>query len=67
MLFRSVASKPSMTGIWPSMKMQSNWFSARFRTFAEKAVTEGRISPKERREILDLFREGLAGYTYFES
>jgi len=24
-------------------------------------------SPKERREILDLYREGLAGYTYFES
>jgi arginine decarboxylase len=39
----------------------------RFRNFAEKAVTEGRISPKDRREILDLFREGLAGYTYFES
>ncbi len=39
----------------------------RFRNFAEKAVAEGRISPKERREILDLFREGLAGYTYFES
>lgn len=39
----------------------------RFRTFAEKAVTQGRITPKERREILDLFREGLAGYTYFES
>ena len=39
----------------------------RFRDFAEKAVTEGRITPKERREILDLFREGLAGYTYFES
>ena len=39
----------------------------RFRNFAEKAVTEGRISPKERREILDLFREGLSGYTYFES
>lgn len=39
----------------------------RFRNFAEKAVVEGRISPKERREILDLFREGLNGYTYFES
>jgi len=39
----------------------------RFRNFAEKAVAEGRISPKERREILDLFREGLSGYTYFES
>ena len=39
----------------------------RFRNFAEKAVNDGRISPRERREILDLFREGLAGYTYFES
>jgi arginine decarboxylase len=40
---------------------------SKFRNFAEKAVNDGRISPKERREILDLFREGLAGYTYFES
>lgn len=39
----------------------------RFRSFAEKAVTQGNISPKERREVLDLFRTGLAGYTYFES
>jgi len=39
----------------------------RFRSFAEKAVVDGRISPKERREILDLYREGLSGYTYFES
>jgi arginine decarboxylase len=39
---------------------------SRFRSFAEKAVNDGRISPKERREILDLYREGLAGYTYFE-
>ena len=40
---------------------------SKFRNFAEKAVTDGRISPKERREILDLYREGLSGYTYFES
>jgi arginine decarboxylase len=40
---------------------------SKFRNFAEKAVADGRISPKERREILDLYREGLAGYTYFES
>jgi len=39
----------------------------KFRNFAEKAVVEGRISPKERREILDIYRTGLAGYTYFES
>jgi len=40
---------------------------SRFRSFAEKAVNDGRISPKERREIMDLYRAGLAGYTYFES
>jgi arginine decarboxylase len=38
----------------------------RFRGFAEKAVAQGRISPKERREVLDLYRTGLSGYTYFE-
>lgn len=40
---------------------------AKFRRFAEKAVNDGRISPKERREIMDLYRVGLGGYTYFES
>lgn len=40
---------------------------ARFRNFAENAVAEGRITPKERREILDTYRTGLGGYTYFES
>jgi arginine decarboxylase len=40
---------------------------SRFRNFAEKAVAHGRISPKERREVMDMFRAGLAGYTYFES
>jgi arginine decarboxylase len=39
----------------------------RFRVFAERAVAAGRITPKERREILDMYRAGLAGYTYFES
>ena len=38
----------------------------RFREFAERAVTQGRISPKERREVMDLFRTGLSGYTYLE-
>lgn len=40
---------------------------SKFRTFAEKAVNDGRISPKERKEIMDLYRDGLSGYTYFES
>ena len=40
---------------------------SKFRNFAEKAVNDGRISPKERKEIMDLYRDGLGGYTYFES
>ena len=40
---------------------------SKFRNFAEKAVSDGRISPKERKEIMDLYRDGLGGYTYFES
>ena len=39
----------------------------RFRSFAERAVENGHITPKERRQILDMYRAGLAGYTYFES
>ncbi len=39
---------------------------ARFRNFAEQAVSKGNISAKERREVMDLFRHGLSGYTYFE-
>ena len=40
---------------------------ARFRNFAESAVTKGLISPKERHHVMNLYRRGLDGYTYFES
>ena len=39
---------------------------ARFRNFAEDAVAAGRLSPRERRTVMDLYRAGLSGYTYFE-
>jgi len=39
---------------------------ARFRRFAEKSVSKGRLSPKERRQVMNLYRSGLDGYTYFE-
>jgi arginine decarboxylase len=38
-----------------------------FRTLAEEAVKQKRITPAERREILASFENGLRGYTYFES
>lgn len=37
-----------------------------FRILAENAVTEGRITPAERRKAMDVFRSGLNGYTYYE-
>lgn len=38
----------------------------RIRTTAELAVRDGRISPTERREIMDAYETGMRGYTYFE-
>ncbi len=38
----------------------------RMKNLAERAVQEGRISPAERAEIIDAYRSGLYGYTYFE-
>lgn len=39
---------------------------ARFRKFAESAVKEGRITAADRRQIMEAFRHGLNGYTYYE-
>ena len=38
----------------------------RFRELAERAVENGRITPKERRDMLAAYEESVRGYTYFE-
>lgn len=38
----------------------------RFRSLAESAVRGGRITPAQRREVLEAFDAGLRGYTYYE-
>ena len=38
----------------------------RFRMNAEKAISEKRITPEERRKIMKAYETGLRGYTYFE-
>jgi len=40
--------------------------AARVRSRAEEAVRSGRISARERREIMSAYEAGLRGYTYFE-
>ncbi len=37
-----------------------------FRETAERAVKDGLITPKQRREIMKSYDEGLSGYTYYE-
>lgn len=39
---------------------------AMLRERAERAVREGKVSPAERRMIVDLYTNGMQGYTYFE-
>lgn len=39
----------------------------RFRHFAENAVRNGTITAKQRRTIMEAYRTGLNGYTYYES
>ncbi|MCB1203527.1 MAG: biosynthetic arginine decarboxylase [Verrucomicrobiae bacterium] len=38
-----------------------------FRELAETAIQEGRITAVQRRKALEAYREGMSGYTYFES
>lgn len=40
---------------------------AMFRDRAERAVRENRITPGERRQIVEAFAAGIQGYTYFEA
>lgn len=39
---------------------------ARFRNLAEQSIRNGLITPKERKKIMNAFRSGMRGYTYFE-
>jgi len=38
----------------------------RVRRAAERSVRERRITPSERRAIMEAYESGLRGYTYFE-
>jgi arginine decarboxylase len=40
---------------------------AMFRDRAEHAVREGRVTPGERRQIVEAFAAGIQGYTYYEA
>ncbi|WP_320005909.1 biosynthetic arginine decarboxylase [Maridesulfovibrio sp.] len=48
------------------VEYDTKYLLTRFRETAENAVRNKRITPTERREILEAYKNGLQGYTYFE-
>ena len=56
----------SVADVLSYVEYDTRAMSARVRQMAENAVQEGRITAKERREILKCYEDGLRGYTYFE-
>ncbi len=48
------------------VEYDTKYLLTRFRETAENAVRLGRITPAQRREILQAYKTGLQGYTYFE-
>ncbi|WP_320174664.1 biosynthetic arginine decarboxylase [Maridesulfovibrio sp.] len=48
------------------VEYDTKYLLTRFRETAENAVRDKRITPTERREILQAYKNGLQGYTYFE-
>ncbi|WP_319778772.1 biosynthetic arginine decarboxylase [Maridesulfovibrio sp.] len=48
------------------VEYDTKYLLTRFRETAENAVRNKRITPTQRREILQAYKTGLQGYTYFE-
>ena len=56
----------SVSDVLSYVKYDSRELVAKFRAIAEKAVENGRLTPRQRREAVEAYREGLNGYTYYE-
>ncbi len=56
----------SVADVLSYVKYDARELVAKFRVLAERAVEEGRISPRQRRDAVEAYRDGLNGYTYYE-
>ncbi len=48
------------------VKYDARELVSKFRVLAERAVEDGRITPRQRRDSVEAYRDGLNGYTYYE-
>jgi len=56
----------SVADVLSYVKYDAKELVGKFRVLAERAVENGRITPRQRRESLEAYRDGLNGYTYYE-
>ena len=56
----------SVADVLSYVEYEPKSMSKRFRETAERAIRENLITPSERREIMNMYEEGLRGYPYFE-
>ena len=56
----------SVSDVLSYVKYDSKELVAKFRNLAERAVESGMLTPQQRRDALDAYRDGLSGYTYYE-
>ncbi|MGD9874829.1 MAG: biosynthetic arginine decarboxylase [Kiritimatiellia bacterium] len=57
----------SVSDVLSYVEYETKAMLLRVREKAEQAVSGGRISAQERKQILDAYESGLRGYTYFEA
>jgi len=56
----------SVSDVLSYVKYDEKELVSKFRILAERAVERGLITPRQRREALEAYRNGLNGYTYYE-
>ncbi len=56
----------SVADVLSYVKYDARELVGKFRVLAERAVEDGRITPRQRREAVEAYRDGLNGYTYYE-
>ena len=56
----------SVADVLSYVKYDTRDLVSKFRNLAERAVEEGLMTPRQRRDALEAYRTGLNGYTYYE-
>ena len=65
-VFTNEEEGDSVADVLTYVKYDPKALVSKFRAIAERAVEAGRITPRQRRDALEAYRDGLNGYTYYE-